>query len=200
MSIAAQSMKNRIKHTIKTGAFLCGVAFVWAGTAADAANAPKMPSRDSHDSAIELPGISDAFQLPYTSSRLDAALDFIRDTGIAKNLSLLLLHDVKDEAPVQAAIRRYGMDRVQTTVVQVIRSAQVEYGADWNRMLAEIYTAHFDVAALKSLTAQKDASPHFIRLIELQDDIAAAMKARGQGILSKARSDVMRQIRASLPV
>ncbi len=128
------------------------------------------------------------------------ALDFVRHTGVVKNLSLLLLHDVKNEAHVQAAIKRYGFDKVQKTVVSAIRVAQLEHGAEWGDMLAGIYGAHFKASELKSILAEKESSPHFGKLIEEQDAIAAAVRADGQDIYAEARAQVMRQLEHALKI
>jgi hypothetical protein len=134
------------------------------------------------------------------TANVSPALDFVRHTGVVKNLSLLLLHDVKNEAHVQAAIKRYGFDKVQKTVVTAIRMAQLEHGAEWGDMLAGIYDSRFDAGELKSILAEKESSPHFGKLIEAQDAIAAAVRHDGQDIYAEARAQVMRQLERALKI
>lgn len=182
-------------------ALLMTAALTVAAPQAVASSAPVMPSHgDSVMDSYALPDFSDAYLAQPAAAAHDTALKFVLETGISKNLSLLLLHDVKNSAPVRDAIRQYGMDKVQATVVQVIRSVQASYGSDWNQMLASVYERHFDAHALQSLIQKRDASPHFIRLLDLQDEIAMAVKTNGNNILDKARADVMAGIKASLPV
>jgi|GEM_PF-1576571 len=194
-------LMSRTARTALSGAIFVTVALAGLAPQAIASSAPVMPSRsdvvaDVHD----LPEFTDAY-LPQATAEVHAtALKFVRKSGISKNLSLLLLHEVKNSAAVRAAIRRYGMERVQETVVQVIRSVQANYDSDWNQMLAGVYESHFDARALQSLMQQRDASPHFIKLLDLQDEIANAVKANGDNIFDKARADVMAGIKASLPV
>lgn len=183
---------------MKMAAFLCVLtAGTAAMTPADAA-APVLPKQPVSD---ELPFDLTGGLLPRQDIEgREAALEFVRNTGITKNLSLLLLHDVKDEAPVQAAIKRYGMSKVQSAVVRAIRHAQNAHAADWDEMLATIYQAHFDAAELQSLAQYRDASPHFVRLLELQEEIANAVKDNGRRIFNEARAEVMQAVQVSLPI
>lgn len=197
-------MSRFIKHIIKANqspkwaVVLFGLMAAFTAPQSLAANAPTMPSVDSLE--VSLPDLTGAF-LPHSAAApRQTALDFVRKTGISRNLSLMLLHDVKGRAAVQAAVKRYGMDTVQNTVVKVILSAQSQYGTEWEQMLAGIYQAHFGAQALRSLTVERDASPYFVRLLDVQDDIAQAVKEKGQAILQKARTDILAQIEATLPV
>ncbi|WP_262689873.1 hypothetical protein [Kordiimonas aestuarii] len=126
------------------------------------------------------------------------AHDFVRFTGAVKNLSLLLLHDVKEEAHVKAAIKQYGFEKVQDTVVSAIRTAQLQYGAKWADMLAGIYDTHFNARELRSILQEKESSPHFVKLIEEQDAIAQAVRIDGHDIYVAARAQVMSQLEAAL--
>lgn len=191
---------SRIKRKMAGSALVLTVALGALAPNASASSAPVMPSRgDSVPADYSLPDFAEAYIPQPSAAAHDAALSFVRKTGISKNLSLLLLHDVKNSAAVRAAIRQYGMDKVQETVVQVIRGVQQSYNADWNQMLAGVYESHFDARALQSLMQQRDASPHFIRLLGLQEEIASAVKAKGDSIFDKARADVMSGIKAALP-
>ncbi len=194
-------LTSRTARTAISGVVFATVALAGLAPQAMATSAPVMPSRgDVVDDIYDLPEFTDAYLPQATAQVHDAALKFVRKSGISKNLSLLLLHEVKNSAAVRAAIKRYGMAHVQETVVQVIRNVQASYDADWNQMLAGVYENHFDARALHSLMSKRDASPHFIKLLDLQDEIATAVKANGGNIFGKARADVLAGIKASLPV
>lgn len=131
---------------------------------------------------------------------LDTPLQFVLVTGIHKNLSLLLLHEVKEEPPVTEAITRYGMDKVQTIVVKAIRAAKSEHGAEWNEMLAGIYKRHFSDLELRSIMKEREASPFFGTLVEKQAIIAEEAKLGGKDIFSLAAADVLHRIASDLPL
>lgn len=139
-----------------------------------------------------------------SSSRLtapaDAAHDFVRFTGASKNLSLLLLHDVKDDAHVRAAIKRYGFSHVQDTVVRAIKKAQLSFGPRWNDMLASIYDERFEDGELKSILREKESSPHFVKLLDEQDNIATDVREKGGDILTSARAHVMAILSTDLKI
>ena len=128
------------------------------------------------------------------------AQDFVLYTGIVKNLSLLLLHDVKDDVQVQAAIKRYGFDKVQNSVVKAIRLAQATHSRPWSDMLAGIYEDRFEASELKSILVEKEASPHFVKLLDQQDAIADAVKRQGKDIYAAARAQVMSQLSSALKI
>lgn len=194
--------KFRTLNLIASLGFGIATAAITAPSFAGASMAPgNMPQVDRTEVPAAL--MASLSSRPMGSSLADdasPALDFVRHTGVVKNLSLLLLHDVKNEAHVQAAIKRYGFDKVQKTVVSAIRVAQLEHGAEWGDMLAGIYGSHFNAGELKSILAEKESSPHFGKLIEEQDAIAAAVKADGQDIYTEARAQVMRQLERALKI
>lgn len=139
-----------------------------------------------------------------SSSRLtapaDAAHDFVRFSGASKNLSLLLLHDVKNDTYVRAAIKRYGFAHVQDTVVRAIKKAQASYGTRWSDMLASIYDERFEDGELKSILREKESSPHFIKLLSEQDNIATDVREKGEGIFASARAQVMETLNSDLKI
>jgi len=128
------------------------------------------------------------------------ALTFVERTGITKNLSLLVLEDVKNRRQIRDAISLYGMDKVQSTVVDAIKAAQKIYAPQWNQLMAEIYVEHFSAAELASILAEREASPYFPRLLDLQDTIANSVHARGGQMVATARIDVMSEVADILPI
>lgn len=128
------------------------------------------------------------------------ALTFVERTGITKNLSLLVLDDVKNRRQIRDAISLYGMDKVQSTVVTAIKAAQAIYAPQWNQLMAEIYVEHFSAPELASILAKREASPYFPRLLDLQETIANAVHARGDQMVASARVDVMSQVAEVLPI
>ncbi len=130
----------------------------------------------------------------------DAAFDFVRFSGASKNLSLLLLHDVKDDAFVKAAIKRYGFTHVRDSVIRAIKKAQVTYAASWSTMLATIYDARFDEGELKSILREKESSPHFVKLLDEQDNIASDVREKGEDIFASARAQVMATLSSDLKI
>lgn len=127
----------------------------------------------------------------------DSALAFVRGAGITKNLSLLLLQDVKNTATVQSAIKRMGMDRVQLHVIKAIRAAQKSHEGEWAKVLAGIYSQHFSSRELRSIMKKRDASPHFVRMLELQATISDAVLTHGRAVFSQAREDVLGDLDAT---
>ncbi len=130
-----------------------------------------------------------------TSSR-EAAIRFLRYTGTNKNLSLMLLNTVKHEGDVQSAIKQFGFNKVQGSVVRAIRGAQLSYDRKWNDMLADVYLLHFEAGELLSILKQKEQSPYFEKLISLQNEISEAVHSQGKGILAEAKQQVMAQLSA----
>ncbi len=137
---------------------------------------------------------------PYaTDQNNKVALKFIKRTGITKNLSLLVLQDVKNRRQIKDAIALYGMPKVQETVVDAIKAAHKIYAPRWNQLMAEIYVEHFTATELASIMAKREASPFFPRLLDLQDTISKAVHARGDQMVASARVDVMDQVTSILP-
>jgi len=168
-------------------AFLCFAASAAAAaTTAAAPVGPRTVNTPTFDNSALMP------TLPQATT--DVALQFVVKTGVTKNLSLLLLNEIKHDAAVQAAVARHGMTRVQNAVVKSIRIAQRDYADDWNSVLASIYREHMAANELADIIAKREASPHFIKLLDLQDKIATALTSRGEKIFSRARQDVMRRL------
>jgi len=131
---------------------------------------------------------------------IEAAIDFVRFTGISKNLSLLLLHDVKNADVVQAAIGKYGFEDVKNGVVRAIKAEQNKHATTWDTMLARVYLSHFDAKALKSLQTKREASPHFLTMIELQDTISGEVQENGLAVIEAAKASILEAIAKQFPV
>lgn len=127
-----------------------------------------------------------------------AALNFVRQTGLNKNLSLLLLDTMKTDTLVLAAIERSGMKKVQPVVVGAILQEQVKFKAAWDNALATIYGELFSAQELASLTIERDLSPHFSRLVEMQGQIGAQINQDAADILNAAEQTVRARIAAEL--
>lgn len=175
---------------------LCA-AFICLGTTAPtfaaSATVPAAPKTPVPSSLSQ-----DALIATLPQSGQDIALRFVVATGAAKNLSLLLLEDVKHDASVQAAIKQYGMVHVQNAVVKAIRATQREYANDWSALLAEIYRDHLSDEELRDIISNRDASRYFVKLLRQQDAIAAELSDRGHLIFTQARQDVLRMLEAAL--
>ena len=120
-----------------------------------------------------------------------AALQFVESAGLVKNLSLLLLEEVKQSAEVDAAIDRDGMDDVQNKVVRAIRTAQKVHGRKWAEVLAKAYSQYFTANEMQSILKDRENSAHFIRLLQLQDQLADTIRIEGDAIFNQARSEVL---------
>lgn len=160
------------------------------------ASASKAPSKIVPTPSAPIESFSPFTGAPNTK----VALTFVERTGITKNLSLLVLEDVKNRRQIRDAISLYGMDRVQSTVVDAIKSAQKIYAPQWNQLMAEIYVEHFSEAELSSIMTKREASPYFPRLLDLQDTIASAVHARGDQMVASARVDVLNEVADVLPI
>lgn len=165
-------------------------------------SAPAIASASKTPSKIlpAAPAPVDSFSSLSSLRSNKVALTFIERTGITKNLSLLVLEDVKNRRQIRDAIALYGMDKVQSTVVDAIKAAQKAYAPQWNQLMAEIYVEHFNAAELVSILAKREASPYFPRLLDLQDTIANSVHARGDQMVASARIDVMSQVANILPI
>lgn len=174
------------------GAIALAICVSMAANATTASSAPTKPQ-------AELPRQQDdRFFAPADEGRFAAAETFVRNAGLYKNLSLLLLQDVKNAQQVDTAIDRFGMDRVQATVVHAIKSAQQSHETEWVRILAGIYSQHFSRDELQSIITQRELSPYFPRLVMLQGSIADAVRTEGQNVFNQALNDVMGQVTLSL--
>lgn len=156
-----------------------------------ATTAPKAPTIPALTFETD---IDDRFPDLQSAGRKAAAEEFIRVAGLSKNLSLLLLQDIKNADEVNAAIDRLGMDRVQATVVTAIKTAQKSHESEWVQMLAGIYSEHFTSAQLRSIMVERETSPHFVRLIALQDTISAAVQEQGRAVFTQALDEVMGEL------
>ncbi len=179
------------------GRIICVILVAFgASSAAGAATAAAAPTKPQ----AQLPRTQedDRFFTPTDDGRFAAAETFVRNAGLSNNLSLLLLQDVKNAQQVDAAIDRLGMDHVQATVVHAIKSAQQSHETEWVRILAGIYSQHFNHDELQSIITQRELSPYFSRLVALQDTIADAVRVEGQSVFNQALNDVMGQVTLSL--
>lgn len=188
-------MLHRFKAILDASKRLIGVTLITSAisVSAYATTAPKAPT-------IPLPKfdhtVDDRFLSASETGRKAEAEKFIRVAGISKNLSLLLLQDVKNAQTVNAAIDRLGMDKVQASVVRAIRSAQKSHEGKWVAVLAGIYSQHFSSAQLRSIMTERELSPYFPRLVEMQDVIADAVQEQGRVIFTQALTDVMGELTA----
>lgn len=131
---------------------------------------------------------------------LEAAVSFVRYTGISKNLSLLLLHDVKNTDTVTAAIQKYGFEKVKQAVVNAIKAEQNKHAIAWDNVLAHVYLKHFDAKALSSIQQDREASPHFITMLEMQDEISGEVQKNGLPVIQAAKASVLQSIAAQFPI
>lgn len=120
-----------------------------------------------------------------------AALKFVVSAGLTKNLSLLLLEEVKQSDEVNAAIDRNGMDDVQVKVVRAIRAAQKAHGGEWAAVLARAYSQFFTATEMQSILKERENSAHFIRLLQLQEKLAQTIRLEGDAIFNQARTEVL---------
>lgn len=188
-------MLHGYKAILDTGKRLISLSLITGvmSFSALATTAPKAPTTPmpTFERAID-----DRFLSSYETGRKAEAEKFIRLAGISKNLSLLLLQDVKNAQAVNAAIDRLGMDKVQASVVRAIRSAQKSHEGEWVQVLAGIYSQHFTGTQLRSIMTERELSPHFPRLVEMQDVIADAVQEQGRVIFTQALTDVMGELNA----
>lgn len=146
----------------------------------------------------------DGLHLPTPFLNADAhhthavALDFVRKTGLNKNLSLILLEGLKTDNLVTSAIKRQGFAKVQGVVVRAIQFEYDRYAIAWDQLLASTYSQFFSANELASLTELQDTSPYFVRLVELQEQISAAIALNGSDILSQAQRTVRERLAVDL--
>lgn len=155
-----------------------------------ASMAPTKPVRGNSTSSVT-GTIEDSFLTQELSGSFAAAQVFVRNAGLSRNLSLLLLEEVKNTAQVNTAIDQFGMDVVQLMVVQAIKSAHQSHEAAWTDVLAKVYSEHFTQDELASLMRDKEQSPAFIRLLTLQEKIGDSILTEGETVFSHARAEVM---------
>ena len=152
--------------------------------------APTKPARN-YSAPVISGTIEDSFLIKQTSGSFAAAQVFVRNAGLSRNLSLLLLEEVKNTSQVDTAIDRFGMDMVQLLVVQAIKSAHQSHEAAWTDVLAKVYSDHFSQEELASLMRDKEQSPSFTRLLTLQEEIGNSILTEGETVFSQARAEVM---------
>ncbi len=176
---------NRFTRGLKAASLL---AVLTVGQAASATTAPKAPVMAQPDVVYDY---QDQFLANHSSSAFDSALEFVNMAGITKNLSLLLLQDIKKDSTVQSAIPRLGMDAVQSRVIAAIRAAQKRHQGKWNEVLANIYSQHFTTRELRSIMTERETSPHFLTMLQLQETISEAVRTEGQAVFVQAKADVL---------
>lgn len=190
-----QLYSNKFFGNLTKSVMVLSVAALAMSASVSAATS-KAPSKIQSTPSAPIEGLS-----PFASAGASKiAFTFVERTGISKNLSLLVLEDVKNRRQIRDAISLYGMDKVQSTVVEAIKAAQKIYAPQWNQLMAEIYVEHFSAPELASILAKREASPYFPRLLDLQDTIADAVHARGDQMVANARVDVMSQVADILPI
>ncbi len=131
-------------------------------------------------------------------SNQDTAIRFVEYTGIDKNLSLLLLSEVKTSPQVASAINEYGFETVKGKVVKAIKKVQQQNNSDWTLMLADVYLHHFNNLELQSILTERENSPHFAKMVELQSSISVEINTNGSTILNRARQQVFIQLEKEL--
>ncbi|MCK0068977.1 hypothetical protein [Kordiimonas laminariae] len=124
-------------------------------------------------------------------SQQETAIRFIQYAGIDKNLSLLLLNDVKTSAQVTDAINRIGFEAVKEKVVTAIKRAQLSNKAEWTEMLATVYLNYFEGTELSSILTERESSPFFAKMVELQTAISHDVDTQGKLIYKRARQQVL---------
>jgi len=130
--------------------------------------------------------------------QFDAALTFVRSTGLNKNLSLILLESMKHDSLVVNAIKNKGLKQVQNIIVHAIISERIHFESDWDQILANTYSQFFTANELISLARDKSQSPYFSRLVELQGEIAQRINTDGVNILSAAKRSIKSRVAADL--
>jgi len=155
-----------------------------------AAPSTLIPAHQSQPHTLETSFLSNRVSADQPISNT-LALRFVEMTGVYKNLSLLLLDEVKHSGTVQAAIKKHGFENVKLTVVRAIKKAQGDHAARWNTMLASVYQTHFGVDELNSILIKKEQSPHFKKLIDLQPTISSIVALKGENIFNDAHQQVM---------
>lgn len=138
------------------------------------------------------------FLAPSAEETYGAALEFVRRTGLNKNLSLILLEGLKTDELVTHAIQRDGFDHVQSVVVNAIKAERDRLASEWDAVLAHTYSRFFSAPELASLANYQDASPYFVRLVELQEQISAAIALHGSDLLDEAQRSVKARVAADL--
>ncbi len=175
-----------MKKTLKFAGVFAGVfLFAASMSAAHASMAPTKPA------PLKPAPKSTPFLHAEQSDAYAAALEFVKVAGLTKNLSLLLLEEVKQSVEVNAAIDRDGMDSVQGKVVHAIRSAQKTHGGEWADVLARAYSQYFTADEMQSILKERENSAHFIRLIQLQEKLAETIRLEGSTVFNQARSEVL---------
>ncbi|WP_262696247.1 hypothetical protein [Kordiimonas aquimaris] len=185
---------------------LLGSCFVsFSGYAASSSNVPVVAS-----ASMIAPGslglgrtpsnvdVASPFLSTPNQSGFDAALTFVKKTGLNKNLSLLLLETMKRDRLVLSAIRAKGLKAVQGIVVNAIILEREQHKSAWEHILATTYSKFFRAAELESLAVEKEKSPYFARLISIQNEITTQVNTQGSSILETAERNVKARIAADL--
>jgi len=128
----------------------------------------------------------------------DAAMTFVKKTGLNKNLSLLLLETMKRDRLVLSAIKTKGLKTVQGIVVNAIILEREQHKDTWENILASTYSKFFRATELESLAVEKEKSPYFARLISIQNEITAQVNNEGSSLLETAERNVKARIAADL--
>lgn len=126
-----------------------------------------------------------------------AAVQFVKSSGLHKSLSLLLLDSVKQDAIVENAILVHGFSDVKSSVVANIKLTSNRYRQEWEALLAGIYSSQFSDQELKSILDKGENSPYFSQFILRQNEMGTSNRLASSDIFKKAHSELIETLRKS---
>ncbi len=125
------------------------------------------------------------------------AIRFVRNSGLHKSLSLLLLDSVKAEKVVESAISRYGFSNVKSSVVLNIKNTSSQYRNDWDGLLASIYSSQFGPEVLQSILDKGENSPYFTKFIAQQSRMNTSNLLSNSTLFKEARANLIAKLQNS---
>lgn len=123
------------------------------------------------------------------------ALQFVKSSGLHKSLSLLLLDSVKNDAFIEKAISLHGFETVKSSVVAHIKDTTNLYRAQWDELMASIYSDQFDQKVLRSILEEGEKSPHMPRFMTVQHEENTSQHLTDSALFKEARQSLLKSLK-----
>lgn len=157
-------------------------------------------------------GKVDGFQFEYDAvatnsiayeafARTDAqvsAARFVRQAGLYRGLSLMLLDEAKTDPLVLTAIEQQGFNAVEKKVVSLIREVTGKHRLSWEVLLAGHYAQNFPADVLASVVSKGEGSPWFNQFIAGQKTLETQQVLANSHEFKLAQGDLRARLKIAL--
>jgi hypothetical protein len=131
----------------------------------------------------------DAAAQEASETDLQAAIEFVRKTGLNGNFKVLAVQLANSTTTGAMLATAHKSEFVRVFREQVIL-VTAKYQDDWDRNLALAHLEIFTADELKSLLAENTASPYATKYLENRDSVGVSMRARSETLLGTATTEM----------